>query len=565
MVQKMQKCLILAFTFFFILANLSQTTADESIQWHHYTSDPVNAIAVGDISGDSNLDIVLAIDNYIFVLDSSGEEILRIRTSNFINSLSVGDISGDGRNDIAAGLVNYGVEVFSPTGEKLWEYRTHSTVQNIIIKDIDLGGHNELIIVSHNNTFANNAWVILNHLGCVRFQSKDFPFIEIESNNYGGSFTKRWEADNQLRFFIAEDITGNGYTEFIASTRLNDIIVFDYNMNQLWGYNFDSPITSLSIGDLENDGFKEILLGVNKKLIIFTKDGFPLKEYSFDQYVNAAAVFKEEPNESFVLVGTGNTLYAYDWNEKIFSHRFDQSINLIRYDNLDYKDGMEIIIGTRDGAFVLNTSGEILFTYRTYSPVSEIFSVNLKSKGEKELIIASSNVNVLTYKSLKESRILPNNTNQQQTQETISRANSIFNAGMSLYSVQEYREALDRFREARALYQSVSHNEGINNTDTYISNSNLYIQAESLENQAISLLNENKYEEAKLIYQDAKNIYLTINDTVKIKEVDQKIQEIDDSISGQFIYRVFLYILIGGVLGISGVTLFFITKRKKSK
>ncbi len=566
MVQKMQKSLALFFTFIFIFANLSHISSDESIQWYHHTPDIVKGIAVGDLTGDGNIDIVISSGNYVYVLDSLGQEILKIRTTNYVNSISVGDLTGDGNNDIAVGLMNNGIEVFSSTGEKLWKYWMRAPVQKIIVKDINSDGHNEVIAVSHNYTFADNAWVILNHSGCVRFQSKDFPFLEIESKHYYGTFTKKWEAENKLRFFIAEDITGDGYTEFIASTNLNDIIVFDYNMNPRWAYHFHYPITSLSLGDLEKDGFKEILVGVNKKLIIFTKDGFSLKEYSFDQHVTAATVFKNEPNDSLVIIGIGNNLYAYVWNEKLFTRRFDQTINLIKYDNLDYKEGMEIIIGTRDGAFVLSTQGEMLFNYRTYSPVTEIFAVNLNSKDEKELIISFSDVNVITYKSLKESQISSNQTNQQQIQETITRANSIFNAGKSLYDVRDYQEALDRFREAKTLYESVSHNEGITNTEIYISNSSLYIQAKSLEDQALLLINQNNYEEAKFNYQNAKDIYLTMDDTVKIQEIDQKIDEIDDLIRAQSMYRIFLYILvIAGVLSIAGVALFFIRKRKKSK
>ena len=132
-------------------------------------------------------------------------------------------------------------------------------------------------------------------------------------------------------------------------------------MNPLWGYHFDYPITSLSVGDVERDGFKEILLGVNHKLIILTKDGFNLKEFSFDGDITAATAFKDEFNTSFVLVGKDSTLYAYNWDKEIFNHKFDGNINLIYYDNLDYKGEVEIITGTNDGVYVLSTDRKETF------------------------------------------------------------------------------------------------------------------------------------------------------------------------------------------------------------
>ena len=92
---------------------------------------------------------------------------------------------------------------------------------------------------------------------------------------YSGT-SKKWEADNQLRILIAEDLNGDGYSEFITSSRLNDLLIFDYNMNPLWGYHFDYPITSLSICDIESDGLKEIFLGQIKINYLY-KDGFKLK------------------------------------------------------------------------------------------------------------------------------------------------------------------------------------------------------------------------------------------------------------------------------------------------
>ena len=566
MVQKMQKSLVLILTLILTFANFSQITSEDLIKWRHHTTDEVKGISLGDVDGDGRFDVVIAAGANIYVLDVFGQEIWKSKTINFVNSVSAGDLDGDGRSDVAVGLINNGIEVFNSDGEKLWEYWMRTPIQKIIIKDIDSDGYGEVIAISHNRTFMDNAWVIINHDGCVRFQSKDLFFPDFELKGYYSGTSKKWEADNELRFLIAEDINGDGYTEFIASTRLNDVIVFDYNRNPMWGYHFDYAITSLSVGDVERDGFKEILLGVNKKLIVLTKDGFNLKEYSFDGDVKAATAFKDEFNTSFVIVGKDNTLYAYNWDKEIFNHSFDGNINLIHYDNLDYKNEIEIITGTNDGVYVLSTKGKRLFTYRVYSPVIDVFTINLNYKGEKELIIASTDVDAITYQELKEIQIPVSQTNQQEREETIRRANAIFNTGKALYDVREYQAAIDRFREARTLYQSVSYTDGINNSGTLISNSTIYLQATSFEDQALSLKNEKKYEEAKSAYQTAKDLYSAMNDTTKVQEIDQKITEIDDLIRAESLFRILIYVaIIGTILAVIGVIFFFLRKRKKSK
>ena len=566
MVQEMQKSLVLILTLILIFANFSQIASEDLIKWRHHTNDEVKGIALGDVDGDGRFDVVTATGDYVYVLDAFGRETWKRKTINFVNSVSAGDLDGDGRSDVAIGLINNGIEVFNSDGEKLWEYWMPSPVQKIIIKDIDSDGYGEVISISHNKTFMDNAWIIINHDGCVRFQSKDFFFPDFELKGYYSGMSKKWEAGNQLRFFIAEDINGDGYSEFITTTRLNDILVFDYNMNPLWGYHFDYPLTSLSIGDVERDGFKELLLGVNKRLIIFTKDGFSLKEYPFDGDVKAATAFKDDSNTSFVIVGKENTIYAYNSEKEIFNNTFNGNINLIYYDDLDYKNGIEIITGTNDGLYVINTAGKRLFTYRTYSPILEVFTINLDYKNQKELIIGSTDVDVITYQELKEIQIPDAQANQQKKEETIKTANAIFNSGKALYEAREYQAAIDKFSEARTLYQSVSYAEGVNNSGTFISNSAIYLQAKSFEDQALSFKNIKKYEESKSNYQSAKDVYVAMNDTLKIQEMDEKITEINELIRAEALSRLVMYtVIIGGILGILGFSIFFLLKRKKSK
>jgi len=216
--------------------------------------------------------------------------------------------------------------------------------------------------------------------------------------------------------------------------------------------------------------------------------------------------------------------------------------------------------------YILSTKGNRLFTYRTYATVNDVFTINLNYQGEKELVIASTDIDAITYQELKDIQSPVSQANQQEREETIRRANAIFATGKALYDVREYQAAIDRFREARTIYQSVSYTEGINNSGTFISNSTLYLQAKSLEDQALSLKDEKKYEESKSTYQTAKDLYSAMNDTVKIQEMDQKINEIDDLIRSESLSRLVIYIvIIGAILSIIGVIFFFLRKRKKSK
>ncbi len=561
----MQKKLALFLTLIFIFANFSQIMSEDTIRWRYHTADDVRAASLGDVNGDGKFDVVLGSGNYVYALDSFGQEIWKKKAINYINTVSTNDLDGDGRSDVAVGLINNGIEVFNSDGEKLWEYWMPSSIQKVIIKDIDSDGYGEVIAISYNTSLNDNAWVILNHDGCVRFQSKDFFFPDIELKGYYDGTDKKWEADDELRTILAEDINGDGNTEFVATTRANDILIFDYNMNSLWGYHFDYPITSVSLGDLEGDGFKEILLGVNKKLIILTKDAFSLKEYKFDDDIGAAAAFKDS-NISYVLIAKGNNLYVYDYGTELFNYSFDDSINLIYSDDLDYKNSLEIITGTDDGAYVLNLKGKKLFTYKTYSPVNEVFITNLDFKSQEELIISSTDVDVITYQELKDIESPVSQTTQQERQATINRANAIFSTGKALYDVRDYQSALDKFKEARTIYESVSYTEGINNCGTFISNSTVYIQAKTFEDQGLSLKNEKKYEEAKSNYQTAKDIYSSLNDSTKIQEMDQAIAEVDDLIRTEALIRTLTYIIIiGAIVAIVVFVFLFLRRKNKTK
>jgi hypothetical protein len=242
------------------------------------------SLALGDINNDNKLDIVSTryYDNYVYVITNSGNGSFSSSMKrysfnsiglNFSYDINLADINNDSQLDIILSdytsfnviMYNNGKGNFinftkinnggNPTLPYSYYEGNHTA-----IGDLNNDGNNDL---ATSNRYSNSLSIITNSASNV-FKKND---ISIQANPYN---------------ILVDDIDNDGYKDIITS--YNDYISnysyigiyknnkFNFNLNQNLPLPFLSGVWDYQIGDIDNDGKKDIIVttgNINKQLSIF--------------------------------------------------------------------------------------------------------------------------------------------------------------------------------------------------------------------------------------------------------------------------------------------------------
>jgi tetratricopeptide (TPR) repeat protein len=96
--------------------------------------------------------------------------------------------------------------------------------------------------------------------------------------------------------------------------------------------------------------------------------------------------------------------------------------------------------------------------------------------------------------------------------------------GISFYDSGEYGEALQKFEEAKSIYEE--HGLSTDDIEKYIADSTAYVEAFSELQKAEAAIQQGNEEEALNHFSNAKQLFLQVGDTSRVQQVDSKLQEI---------------------------------------
>jgi len=226
----------------------------------------------------------------------------------------VGDINGDNRIDAVISMQKF-IDPFLillaidlMNGSLLWSFQTYSHVHSSPIADIDDDGKLEIILASgdvHNNrglcslNLEDGSILWLNNsIGIIR----DFPVLEDIDNNGLMELIICIQETDQLCSYNAEDgsfLWKTNNSEFTESTRSTQFL------------------SSPTVGDINGDGFKEVIVSSNDNSIISFNgsDGTFLWKTETEWWNQESPVLGDIDNDGLldVIVGSGDTnLYVID-------------------------------------------------------------------------------------------------------------------------------------------------------------------------------------------------------------------------------------------------------------
>ncbi len=192
------------------------------------------------------------------------------------SSVALGDLNNDGLPDIVVGGIDGKVHAYTSAGVKLWDYDTGEmgVSGKAAIADVDGDGQPEVVIGagSTSTPASHGGLYVISHNGVLQcsFQTGDFA--------HDG-----WRDGVHSSPAVAElDFNDQGQLEIAFGAWDGYVRVINHDCSLVWEtFVRDSVWSSPAIGDVDEDGFPEIVIGVDSHFepAFGTEDGGILHVY----------------------------------------------------------------------------------------------------------------------------------------------------------------------------------------------------------------------------------------------------------------------------------------------
>ncbi|MFX0078691.1 MAG: FG-GAP-like repeat-containing protein [Candidatus Hermodarchaeota archaeon] len=267
----------------------------------------VNHVAIGDVDNDGLNELAIGLNEHAYFNRSVWPEVdytvryyknesegwteYLVGDSGYdVEVVEIGDVDNDGENELLVGLKWWSIFVYPdpppvPYELRYYEYELGSWVEHNItdlpndvgrravkIGDIDHDGLNEVVVGTVGGSEGINQ---------LRYFKYDV-----------GGWTEYIVTEIESYFHALEigDLDNDGFNEIVAGIVINEMYelrYFKYGLGVWTEYNIADPnitVFSIAIGDLDNDGQNEVAMG------LMSNPGFELRYYELTGFIEAPPV-----------------------------------------------------------------------------------------------------------------------------------------------------------------------------------------------------------------------------------------------------------------------------------
>ncbi|MFC2162408.1 FG-GAP repeat domain-containing protein [Candidatus Altiarchaeota archaeon] len=128
------------------------TYSDEKLGKDSDLGIAIRSIAVNDINGDGNDDIIVGTNiGDVLSINHKGEPGWRQKIDDIVTDIEIQDIEDDGFNDIILSSRDKKVYIMDPNGNINWKHSFRNDIYGLEITDLDKNNIKEIIVYSRNN------------------------------------------------------------------------------------------------------------------------------------------------------------------------------------------------------------------------------------------------------------------------------------------------------------------------------------------------------------------------------------------------------------------------------
>ncbi|MEA3255689.1 MAG: VCBS repeat-containing protein [Candidatus Altiarchaeota archaeon] len=509
-----------------------------------------------------------------------------------VREIHVEDIEGDHSLDVIIAS-NDGVYVLNSDATIKWTYPVEN-LKTVFVSDRDGDGYKE-VLISSGRRIAN-------------LERGNIHIIDKEGNLVLKCPKGMVHSNFISRSIYAIDLNHDRYQEVICGIPSGVYTLRDtFDGEFTWGFKTNETITGIRVRDLEGAGNEEIVANSFSNIYLVDLNGTPRGRYGpigeGIKKLNVANILQTGGNE-IILVSNDDMIHILDIvdNEPELYLKTRGVNNILEVSTLDLNgDGLkEVIVGSENGVYIMNNGFTVVAKYETNDDVCGIHLADWEGDGVKEIVFGSGNYiySITSQGDLKDKYDVGQRIDRfiQEDLDYDGYIDVVINSGSKVYLLKDNESGEFRMRnkaerdymDAKYYFRGGRYDDAIESINKSIG---LYgrmgdtvnvKKCESLKKEIESRINEDKrkvadsyyksaeeyllkqdYENARRELENASVIYSEINDlngTLKCialsLKIDEKIneEEVRDrfsafktpggEISIFFIFSVFLLIMI---------------------
>lgn len=436
---------------FFLIFFIASASAEEYLvlKWNYSAREMVNGIFVSDFNNDGKKEIaaIASIEGAVYFINSETKN-LTWRKSVFcpVYSISGADLDNDGYTEILVGSCTH-LHVFDHSGSQKWQFFTdHGAVKVILPVNIDNDENLELLIGA-GSPESN----IKNNL---YFVSKEGKLIWKKRLPSSPSSIDVFDIDYDglKEIVVGMESVGSGFGVFKGR-----ISAYNENGTLKWEKRLKDGIRSVKVDDIDKDGNYEIIAGSFTIAYALDKNGNITWNYTTGGYVYSIGIANVD-KEKFLVIGS-NDVFVFDSKLKLkWKYNTGDETYVMKIADLENDKKDEIFVGA-DKLYLFDAKeGKLLFESNYFSGVKGIFYEDLENDNYMETIIGALDANIYVFET--------------KTYAKKQEAASYLKKAQNFLNYQNYENASLYAEKAKKIYSELKDNTGVKNSENLIAKIN---------------------------------------------------------------------------------------------